>query len=105
MQLSLPWVTRDRVDDFDTYCCSSAVWFATAFIMSRSSPLIFTSLAAPISEQHSVADLDVEGYDFAGLVAGAGTDGDDFALLRLLFGRIGNDDAACGLCFFLDAFH
>src|SRR5271156_609056 len=32
-----------------------------------------------------------------------GTDRDDFAFLRLLFGRVGNDDAARGLLLRLDA--
>src|SRR6478672_2589100 len=50
--------------------------------------------AGPFSEQHPVADLDVDGDQLAGLVAAAGAHGDDLALGRLLFGSIGNDDAA-----------
>src|SRR5690606_21963937 len=58
--------------------------------------------AAPLAEQHAVADLDVERDDLAGLVAGARPDGDDLALLGLLLGRVGNDDAARGLLFRVD---
>ena len=35
--------------------------------------------------------------------AGAGADGDDFAFLRLFLGGVGDDDAALGLLFALDA--
>ncbi len=49
--------------------------------------------AGPLAEQHLVALLHIERDDFSGFVAGAGTDGDDFALLRLLAGGVGNDDA------------
>src|SRR5262249_42287005 len=43
--------------------------------------------ARPLAEQHAVTG------------ATAGADGDDLALLRFLFGAVGNDDAALG--FFL----
>ncbi len=59
--------------------------------------------ARPLAEQDAVADLDVERDELAGLVAGAGADGDDLAFLRLLLGGVGNDDAAGGLLFGLDA--
>jgi hypothetical protein len=55
--------------------------------------------AGPLSEQNLVADLDVDRDKLAGLVAPAGADGDDLALLRLLAGGIGNDDPAFGLGF------
>src|ERR1700745_750167 len=59
--------------------------------------------AGPLSEQHPVADLDVDWNELAGLVAAARAHGNDFALGRLLFGGIGNDDAAGGLLFRVDA--
>src|SRR5215470_6676497 len=59
--------------------------------------------AGPFSEQHPVADLDVDGNELTGLVAAAGADGDDLALRRFLFGSVGNDDAAGGLLFGIDA--
>ena len=58
--------------------------------------------ARPLAEQDAVACLDVERNELAGFVAGAGTDGDDFAFLRLLLGGVGDDDPALGLCLGLD---
>src|SRR5688572_27558138 len=58
--------------------------------------------AGPFAEQDAVALLDVERDDLAALVAGAGTDGDHLAFLRLLLGGVGNDDAALGPLFGLD---
>src|SRR5437764_14399068 len=49
----------------------------------------------PFSEEHPVAYLDVDGNELASLVASAGTNGGDLALLRFFFGGIGDDDAAC----------
>jgi hypothetical protein len=48
--------------------------------------------ARPFAEQDAVADLDVDWNEFTALVATAGANGDDLALLRLLLGGIGNDD-------------
>jgi len=59
--------------------------------------------ARPFAEQHAVADLDVDREQLAALVAAARADGDDFALGGLFLGRIGNDDAAGGLLFCVDA--
>src|SRR5579864_1264515 len=53
--------------------------------------------ARPFAEQHAVAGLDAHRRELAAFVAAAGADGDDFALLRLLFRGVGNDDAALGL--------
>src|SRR3712207_1296981 len=49
--------------------------------------------AGPLAEQHAVAGLDVEGREPALLVAGAGPDRDDLALLGLLLGGVRDDDA------------
>src|SRR6266545_3664201 len=53
--------------------------------------------AGPLAEQHAVAGLDIDRDELAGLVAGAGTDCHDPALLRLLLGGVRDDDAAGGL--------
>ena len=59
--------------------------------------------AGPLAEQDAVADLDVESDLLAAFVAGAGADSDDFAFSRLFLCGVGNDDAALGLFFGLDA--
>src|SRR5437667_3419160 len=61
--------------------------------------------AGPLAEQHGVTHLEVDRNELAGLVARARADSDDFALLRLLLGGVGNDDAAGGLLFGIDAAH
>src|SRR5262249_13054961 len=53
--------------------------------------------ARPLAEQHGVASLQVDRDQFAVLVAAARADGDDLALRGLLFGGVGNDDAAFAL--------
>src|SRR6266702_7047575 len=50
--------------------------------------------AGPLAEQHAVASLQVDRDQLAGLVASAGTHGQDFAFLRLLFDGIRDDDPA-----------
>src|SRR5207248_6269114 len=47
--------------------------------------------AGPFAEQDAVADPNVDGDELAALVAAAGSNGDDLALLRLLLGAVGND--------------
>src|SRR5271170_3548970 len=59
--------------------------------------------ARPFAEQHPVAGLDVERVDLAVLAPRARTSGDDLALHRLFFRRVGDDDAAFALLFLLDA--
>src|SRR5580704_514674 len=58
--------------------------------------------ARPLAEQHAVAGLDAHRGELAVLVAAAGADGDDFALLRFFLHGVGNDDAALGLCLGVD---
>src|ERR1700719_3810613 len=53
--------------------------------------------ARPLAEQYAVAGFDAHRGELAALVAAAGADGDDFALLRLFLHGVGNDDAALGL--------
>src|ERR1700733_9115340 len=59
--------------------------------------------ARPFAEQDAVADLDVDRDQLASLVTATRADGGDFALGGLFLGRVGNDDAACGLLFGVDA--
>src|SRR5665213_14608 len=61
--------------------------------------------ARPLAEQHGVADLEIDRDQLAGLIATAGADGDNLALAWLLLGAVGNDDAALGLLFGVDAAH
>ena len=76
-----------------------------SFMMSSSSPSILTSLPDHLPNSTRSPTLTSSGVDLAGLVAGTRADGDDLALLRLFLGGIGNNDPACCLGFFLDAFH
>src|SRR3954453_9129071 len=59
--------------------------------------------AGPLAKQHAVADLEIDRDQLAVLVAAARADGGDFALRGLFLGTVGNDDAACGLLFGVDA--
>src|SRR5215216_1873435 len=59
--------------------------------------------AGPLAEQHPVPGLDVEGLDLPALVARAGPDRDDLALLGLLLGGVRDDDPALGLLLRVDA--
>ena len=61
--------------------------------------------ARPFAEQDLVASTDIERRDIAIFGLGTGTHRDDFALLRLLFCGIRDDDAACGFFVFFDAAH
>ncbi len=71
--------------------------------MRSSSPSILTLGAAPLAEQDPIAGLEIEGNELAAFVPGAGANGDNFALLRLLFGGVRDDDAALRLLFAFDA--
>src|SRR5437868_9604193 len=59
--------------------------------------------ARPFAEQDGVADLDVDGDELAALVASAGSNGDNLALLWLLLGGVRNDDATSGLRLGIDS--
>src|SRR3989441_5870275 len=60
-------------------------------------------LPGVLAEQHPVADLDIDRNQFAVIVFLALTYGEDFALLGLLCGGGGNDDASGGFLFLFDA--
>src|SRR5438874_4828203 len=59
--------------------------------------------ARPFAEQHAIAGFDPDRDQLAVLVAAAGTHGHHLALLRFLFGSVGNDDAAFGFVLGFDA--
>jgi hypothetical protein len=52
--------------------------------------------AGILAEQDPVAFLQLKGHAVTGVAHFAGADGDDFAFNGLLFGGIGNEDAAFG---------
>src|SRR5262249_48175051 len=57
--------------------------------------------ARPLAEQHAIARLHLERHELALLVAPARPHRDDLALLRLLLGGVGDDDAARAARFLL----
>src|SRR6266480_2703707 len=59
--------------------------------------------ARPFAEQHAVADLDVDRNELAGLVPAARPHSGDLALGGLFLRGIGDDDAASGLLFGINA--
>lgn len=68
--------------------------------------LLLTSLdgrAAKLGNQDAVADGDAHGQTTAGLVEGAGADGNDLGFVELLDRGLGQEDAAGGLGLGLDA--
>src|ERR1700761_5799119 len=62
----------------------------------------FDSSARPLTEQHAVADMDVDRDPLAALSAAPKANGYDFTLGGLFLGRVGNDDAASGLLLSFD---
>ena len=76
---------------------------SVSFMIRSSSPSILTSDARPFAEQDPLARLEFDRRKFAALVAAAGSDRDDLALLRLLLDGIGNDDAAFRLILALNS--
>src|SRR3974390_513834 len=61
--------------------------------------------ARPFAEQNAVAFLDVKRHELAVLAAQPWAGRDHFSLPRLLFGRVGDDNPASGLCVLLKAAH
>ena len=60
-------------------------------------------LTGIFAEQYAVANLDIHGNQLAAVVPLAGADGEDFTLIRLFCGGIGNHNAGRGLAFFFHA--
>jgi hypothetical protein len=54
-------------------------------------------------EVSSAPSFSIDRDELAAFVAATWTDGNDLSLSRLLFGRIRNDDSACGLTLCVDA--
>ena len=67
-----------------------------SFMMRYSTPSILTSVPDHLPNRMRSPTLTSIG-ELAALVAAAGSNGDDLALLRLLLGGVGNDDATSGL--------
>src|SRR6516162_1055087 len=57
----------------------------------------------PLSEQHSVANFDIQRTELAVIVPGVGPGGNDFALHWLFLGGIGDNNTACRFLLLLDA--
>src|SRR5260221_1244200 len=58
--------------------------------------------ARPFAEKDNVTSLEVDRDQFSGFIAATGTDGDDFALHRLLLRGVRDNDAALGLGIFFN---
>ncbi len=74
-----------------------------SFMIRSSWPSILTSVPDHLPNRTRSPAFSSSGMKLAALVAGAGPDGDDFALLRLLLDGVGNDDAALRLLLALHA--
>ena len=74
-----------------------------SFMMRSSAPSILTSVPDHLPNRTRSPFLKSSGDDLAVFAARARAHSNDLALLRLLGGGIGNDDAAGGLGFALDA--
>src|SRR5205814_7682440 len=61
--------------------------------------------ARPLREQHMIAAFDFERMQLAGLVEGAGTDGEYLAFHRLFLNRVEREDPAGGLRLRFDTEH
>ena len=59
--------------------------------------------SAELRDQDLVAGLYAGGNALSILVEGTGADGEDLCFVELLDGRLGEEDAGCGLGFGLDA--
>ena len=68
-----------------------------SFMIRSSTPSILTSVPDHLPNSTRSPTLTSIGMSLPALVAAARADGDDFALLRLFLGGVGNDDAAGGL--------
>ena len=61
--------------------------------------------AGPFAEENAVAFFHIESDELTLLIASAGTDCDNFALLRLLLGRVRYDDPALRALFLFETAH
>jgi len=77
-------------------------------VVPEQSELLLADLdgaAAELRDEDLVAGLDAQRYPLAVLVVEAGTDGEDLALVQLLDGAVGEEDAGGGLGLGLHALH
>jgi hypothetical protein len=77
-------------------------------VVPEQSELLLADLdgaAAELGDEDLVAGLDAQRYPLAVLVVEAGADGEDFALVELLDGAVGEEDAGGGLGLGLHALH
>ena len=74
-----------------------------SFMIRSSSPSILTSVPDHLPNSTRSPTFRSMGMSLPALVAAAGADGEDFALRGLFLGGVGNDDAAGGLFFGIDA--
>ena len=93
----------DQAAFFCAELCSTTPMMSDSFMIRRSWPSIRTSVPDHLPNRTRSPALTIERRELAVLVASAGPDGDDLALLRLLLGGIRDDDAALGLLLRLDA--
>src|SRR5712671_1140009 len=76
---------------------------ASSISLATVTPSLLMRGARPFTEQHPVANLDVERMQLAVVAAASGPGSDDFALHWLFLGGIGDDDPAYRLLFLFDA--
>jgi hypothetical protein len=81
---------------------------ANVLVVPEQSELLLADLdgaAAELGDEDLVAGLNAQRYPLAVLVVEAGADGEDFALVELLDGAVGEEDAGGGLGLGLHALH
>jgi hypothetical protein len=81
---------------------------ANVLVVPEQSELLFADLdgaAAELGDKDLVAGLDAQRYPLAVLVVEAGADGEYLALVELLDGAVGEEDAGGGLGLGLHALH
>src|SRR5882762_4373736 len=84
---------------------TSLLHYAKNFVLAHDQVLFsvyFDVTARILAEQNVVTDLNVDGHQFSILETLAMPDGDDFGLLWLFLGRIGNYDTAASSFLLLD---
>ena len=87
----------------DVGCQASTPMMSDSFMIRSSSPSSLISVPDHLPNSTRSPTLMSIGISLPALVAAAGADRDDFALRGLFLGGVGNDDAALGLFFGVDA--
>src|SRR5215472_16967117 len=89
-----------------TFCdaaSSTTPMMSLSFATTKSSPSILISGTRPFSEQHSIADFDIQRMKFSVIASRTRPSGNDLAFHWLFLGGIGDNDAALRLLLLLDA--